>query len=176
MKRQTLHITAYIMIFILIVSPLYSAEIRASEIAKIMDEGESVINDFYDSESENYFGKKVDAFFADDKNIQKVKDRAEEFAKKNATDTKYITPIYFSEELNDYVFKDILVKLKNIHNSYSTKIENKYNPNSEVSNSEIIVTTTGTFAGIIGIGAIALGIKGALTAKLILAISELFET
>ena len=168
MKRQTLRITAYIMIFILIVSPLYSAEIRASEIAKMMDEGESVINDFYDPESENYFGKKVDAFFADDKNMQKVKDMAEEYAKNNATDTQYITPIYFSKELNNYVFKNILEKLNKIHNSYSTKINDKYNPNSEVSNTEIIVTTTSTFAGTIGIGAIALAITGALNAKLIL--------
>lgn len=96
MRKRFFKLISSIMILVtLVASPLYSAELSAHEIIKLMNDGEDVINDFYNSKSENYFGKKVDAFFADEKNMQRVTKRAEEYAKQNATDTKYITPIIF---------------------------------------------------------------------------------
>ena len=170
MKKRFFKIISSIMILVtLVASPLYSAELSNSKKIALMNEGENVINDFYNSKSENYFGKKVDAFFADDKNMQRVKSRAEEYAKKNATDTQYITPIYFNEELNNYIFSDLLLKLKKIHDNYSyPKDNNKYSTNSNVGLGGIFVTATGTFATTIGIGAVVLATIGAVNSKLIL--------
>ena len=154
----------------LIASPVSSADLKYRKRIALMDKGEEVIKDFFNSKSENYYGKKVDAFFADEKNMQRVTKRAEEYAKQNATDTKYITPIIFSEELNEFIFADLVNKLSRIHNSYQkqSKDDDNFNYNNKVGAGGIFLVTTGTFASTIGITAIILAVSGALNAPQIL--------
>ena len=86
--------------------------------------------------------------------MQKVKKDAEEYAKANATDTIYIEQIYLYEELKKYVYSDLYFKLKKIHDSYDYKDKNKGSNNSHVGKFDIILSTTGTFVGILGVSAL----------------------
>lgn len=130
-----------------------------------LQKGLNEIAEFFNQNSEEYFGKKIESFF-NEQNLSLVKTKIEEYAASKGKSTKEVMNEIMANEFEKHVFGILDLKLKKIANNYKSnieKIENKMI--AEVSKIDIALSAANGLLCTLGVSAAILAAYGALTAQ-----------
>jgi len=156
------NICVLLTICLLFTSIVSTAEQEMSSMKKLeyMEQGEKLIDAFYDPSSHMYFGKKIDVFF-NDENLKQVKTLIEEVAKARGVSTKQVMTDVMGLVFTKMVFEELTHKLAAIQITYknSTSVEIDLN---DPSVSSAIAAGAGGLVATLGIATAVLGIWGAM--------------
>lgn len=160
-KRNICVVLTICLLFTNIVSAA-EQEMSAMKKLEYIEQGEKLIDEFYDPSSYMYFGAKIDAFFSDE-NLKQVKTLIEQVAKARGVSTKQVMTDVMGHVFTKMVFEELTHKLAAIQITYknSTSVEIDLN---DPSVSAAIAAGAGGLVATLGIATAVLGIWGAMTA------------
>jgi len=160
-KRNICVILTICLLFTNIVSAA-EQEMSAMKKLEYIEQGEKLIDEFYDPSSHMYFGKKIDAFFTDE-NLKQVKTIIEQVAKARGVSTKQVMTDVMGHLFTQMVFEELTHKLAAIQINYKNSTSVGIDLNDPSVGSAIAVGAGGLL-GTLGIATAVLGIWGAMTA------------